>query len=142
MYVEIMSRKLVKPSSPTAPHLRNHKLMAFDQLAPPTYVTIILYYSPDDGDSAGSAKNIIDEERCIGLEKSLSKALTKFYPLAGRISKDRLFIDCNDQGVDYLEAQVIGHEFDEFLTRGRDQIELLDQLVPRDIGSVDSITSP
>jgi shikimate O-hydroxycinnamoyltransferase len=42
------------------------------------------------------------------LKQSLSETLTRFYPFAGKI-KDRLSIDCNDEGVFYLEACVNCH---------------------------------
>lgn len=35
----------------------------------------------------------------------LSKALTKFYPLALRIV-DNVYVDCNDEGVSYVEVVV------------------------------------
>nr|XP_043639588.1 stemmadenine O-acetyltransferase-like [Erigeron canadensis] len=42
----------------------------------------------------------------IKLKTSLSKTLTHFYPLAGKLSKNRNTIDCNDQGVQFLVVQV------------------------------------
>ncbi|KAB1203558.1 Vinorine synthase [Morella rubra] len=47
-------------------------------------------------------------ERARLLKESLSETLTRFYPLAGKII-DNLSIDCNDEGVDYLEARVHCH---------------------------------
>ncbi|KAJ6408392.1 hypothetical protein OIU84_011663 [Salix udensis] len=44
MKVQILSRKLIAPSSPTPPNLQNLKISCFDQLAPPTYVPCIFYY--------------------------------------------------------------------------------------------------
>ena len=40
------------------------------------------------------------------LKTSLSKTLTHFYPLAGRLSENQNIVDCNDQGVQFLVAQV------------------------------------
>ncbi|KAH9697607.1 F21J9.8 [Citrus sinensis] len=40
------------------------------------------------------------------MENSLSETLITFYPLAGRFIEDRTFVDCNDQGAEYLIAQV------------------------------------
>ncbi|GLJ43004.1 hypothetical protein SUGI_0892530 [Cryptomeria japonica] len=44
-----------------------------------------------------------------GLKKSLSSVLVYFYPLAGRLDKgesDRLEVDCNDAGVEFVEASI------------------------------------
>ncbi len=75
MKVEILSRKLIKPATPTPPHLRSLKISSIDQLAPPTYVTFILYYHANGDENDGKRK---------GLQKSLSEILTLYYPLAGR----------------------------------------------------------
>ncbi|MED6199446.1 hypothetical protein PIB30_076048 [Stylosanthes scabra] len=40
------------------------------------------------------------------LKKSLSHALTHFYPLAGRINGDEGFVDCTDDGVPFIETKV------------------------------------
>ncbi|KAB5551675.1 hypothetical protein DKX38_008986 [Salix brachista] len=52
MKVQILSRKLIAPSSPTPPNLQNLKISCFDQLAPPTYVPFIFYY-PVSGEDHG-----------------------------------------------------------------------------------------
>ncbi|KAK9117441.1 hypothetical protein Sjap_016388 [Stephania japonica] len=93
MEVEIMSRDTIKPSSPTPSHLKTYNLSYFDQLAPHIFSPILLYYTKTNSTAA------------LCLKESLSKCLTKFYPLAGRI-KDDVSVDCNDAGVDYLEAKV------------------------------------
>ncbi|KAK2971797.1 hypothetical protein RJ640_018486 [Escallonia rubra] len=130
--VQILSRKLVKPSNPTPDHLRNFKLSLFDQLAPPTYINIILYYLADD--EQNKAKSA---ERCTKLEKSLSKTLTQFYPLAGRLIKDDHVVDCNDEGVEYLEAKVY-KKLAGFL-QGGPKIELLNQFVPQEAAYLASV---
>lgn len=48
--------------------------------------------------------NIVGE-RLERLKQSLSETLTFFYPFAGTI-EDGLYIDCNDDGVQYVEAKV------------------------------------
>ncbi|CAK9174040.1 unnamed protein product [Ilex paraguariensis] len=45
MKVEILSRKLIKPSVPSPHHLRQKKISVFDQLAPPLYNPLVLHYS-------------------------------------------------------------------------------------------------
>ncbi|OVA20490.1 Transferase [Macleaya cordata] len=103
MKVQIISRDTIKPSCPTPLHLRSFKLSLLDQLAPPIYVPIILFYAIDHNDKR---RTIEDIEKCRSrLKKSLSETLTRFYPLAGRIKQD-VSIDCNDDGVVYLDAFV------------------------------------
>ena len=76
MKVQIVTRKLIKPATPTPtpPHLKSYKTSSIDQLAPLAYVPFILYYH------ANGDKNEIDE-RSKCLEKSLSKILSLYYPL-------------------------------------------------------------
>lgn len=60
------------------------------------------------------------------LKRSLSDALTRFYPLAGRI-EGQSFVDCNDEGVKYLEAQVDSQLSDVIEIP---QVAVVDQLIP------------
>ncbi|RVW36672.1 Vinorine synthase [Vitis vinifera] len=120
MEVQMLSTKLIKPSSPTPSHLRTLKLSPIDQLF--TYTTkpsAIYYYS------AESSSRSEDVERRNRLETSLSETLTRFYPLAGRYIKDSHSVDCNDEGAEYLEAKVEG-QLSQLLSR-RD--EMIYQLV-------------
>ncbi|XP_050229771.1 stemmadenine O-acetyltransferase-like [Mercurialis annua] len=97
MEVKIISKDCIKPSSPTPSHLKVHKLSMLDQFVPCIYVPMILYYSnPTD--------KIFACNNTLSLKKSLSQTLTQFYPLAGKIADD-LSIECNDEGVLYLEAR-------------------------------------
>jgi shikimate O-hydroxycinnamoyltransferase len=99
MKVEILSRKLIKPATPTPPHLSSLKASSIDQLQPPIHGAFILYYHTN-GDENG--------ERSKRLEQSLSEILTLFYPIVGRYIKDMQMFDCNDEGVEYVEAKVSG----------------------------------
>ncbi|XP_030970313.1 stemmadenine O-acetyltransferase-like [Quercus lobata] len=67
MNVEIISKEIIKPSSPTPHHLRKFKLSFIDQIAPPFHFPIICW-TP------------INEE---------------------------FSINCNDKGVDYIQARVL-----------------------------------
>ncbi|MCD7449652.1 hypothetical protein HAX54_000882 [Datura stramonium] len=124
--IQIQTRKMVKPSTPTPNHLRSLKLSFFDQGAPRMYVPILFHYLPT---SEGSIA-----ERCDKLQKSLSQTLTKFYPLAGRFSEDEFTIHCNDEGVEYLETKV-NADLAVFLYQGPNNIEVLDDLLPTDMPS-------
>ncbi|KAM7262998.1 hypothetical protein ACFE04_000681 [Oxalis oulophora] len=104
MKVVIVSREIIKPSSPTPPNLKIYNLSFFDQIAPNLYVSVLLFY-PFDKDHA-----LYDEEidkKSKRLKSSLSKTLTRFYPFAGRI-KDNVSIECNDEGAIFIEARVHG----------------------------------
>ena len=118
----MLSTKLIKPSSPTRSHLRTLKLSPIDQLF--TYTvkpSAICYYSADSSSSSWSE----DVARRNRLETSLSETLTRFYPLAGGYIKGSHSVDCNDEGVEYLEAKVEG-QLSQLLSR-RD--EMIYQLV-------------
>ncbi|KAK6132509.1 hypothetical protein DH2020_033718 [Rehmannia glutinosa] len=89
----------IKPSSPTPPHLRKLQLSFLDQLAPPTYIHIILYFQPRNQNTDYSKL-----ETSQKLKQSLSDALSKYYPLAGRL-RDNSWVECNDDGAEYIEVQ-------------------------------------
>ncbi|XP_065866751.1 stemmadenine O-acetyltransferase-like [Euphorbia lathyris] len=99
MEVQIMFKETIKPSTSTLQHLKNYKLSLLDQLAPPIYIPVILFYSPTPETSI--------KEKSDRLKKSFAETLTLFYPLAGRI-KNNYYIDCNDEGAFYTEAHVTG----------------------------------
>ncbi|KAK4589123.1 hypothetical protein RGQ29_019921 [Quercus rubra] len=71
MDVEIISKEIIKPSSPTPHHLRKFKLSFLDQLPPLFHFPIIWFY---------------DNKKFNTYEFS---------------------INCNDKGVDYIQAQVL-----------------------------------
>ncbi|XP_058068751.1 stemmadenine O-acetyltransferase-like [Magnolia sinica] len=121
MKVQVTSREIIKPSSPTPHHLRRFKITLLDQLIPRMYVPMLLFYSSKDG------CNIETVERTQQLKKSLSETLTGYYPLAGRIREDSSIVECNDEGVDFSEARVDGR-LSEFLEQP--YVEVLDQMVP------------
>ena len=129
MEVKIISKETIKPSSPTPDHLRTHKLSLLDQIeiGESIYIPVILFYSVAPGDS-GKISNILKE--------SLSKTLTHFYPFAGRV-KDSFSIDCNDEGVIYIEAQVA---IDMSIVVKEPEIDLLLPLLPSD--SLERLSDP
>ncbi|KAL3745943.1 hypothetical protein ACJRO7_014959 [Eucalyptus globulus] len=97
--VKVVSTKTIKPSSPTPPHLRNFNFCLLDQLAPPFYVPVVLFYSVPDGKAAPDSASVSGN-----LKTSLAQVLSLFYPLGGRV-KGNACIDCNDEGALYLEAK-------------------------------------
>ncbi|KAG5242358.1 vinorine synthase [Salix suchowensis] len=98
MEVQIISKEILKPSSSTPQHRRTYKLSVLDQLAPPLYIPIILFYSPPCENFCKNSNH---------LKESFSRTLTHFYPFAGRV-KDDFSIDCNDEGAAFIEARVSG----------------------------------
>lgn len=94
--VEVISKETIKPSSPTPNHLRHYQLSFLDQVAPMVYSPLVLFYSFTLPSTTISNQ----------LKKSLSDALTHYYPLAGRM-KNNSFIDCNDEGIPYTETRVL-----------------------------------
>ncbi|BBH01525.1 hypothetical protein Prudu_011817 [Prunus dulcis] len=99
--VEVISKEIIKPSSPTPNPLRHYKLFFLDQLTPSSYTSLVFFYEFN-----GETQPAINEVS-KHLKKSLAKVLTLFYRLAGRVKIDDHFVDCNDEGIAYLEAQVV-----------------------------------
>ncbi|CAK7322619.1 unnamed protein product [Dovyalis caffra] len=128
MRVEIIARKFISPSSSTPPHLRSLKISALDQLLPSVYSGFTFFYSADE-----NIKGAKPSERRKQLEKSLSEILTLYYPVAGRYVEENLLIDCNDQGVEYLEAEVSGRLSQ--ILNGELQPEQLNRFLPYPVAS-------
>ncbi|KAK7845432.1 vinorine synthase [Quercus suber] len=86
--IEVISKEIIRPSSPTLTHLCHYQLSFIDQKQNPKDNSCIFFYSKSDGDVIAKSNK---------LKQSLSKLLTSYYPLAGRI-KDNISVDCNDEG--------------------------------------------
>ncbi|KAJ9176247.1 hypothetical protein P3X46_011582 [Hevea brasiliensis] len=98
--VEIITRETIKPFYPAAP-LSNIKLSLMDQFSPAAYGSMVLFYFLN----GSTNQHLTVAEISQRLKTSLSKTLTRFYPLAGRI-KDNTIIECNDDGAVFVEARV------------------------------------
>ncbi|KAF3646933.1 hypothetical protein FXO38_18918 [Capsicum annuum] len=98
------SRKIIKPSSPTSHSLRRLNLSLFDQLVSPTYSPLVAFYSKPPP----NANNSLYESSHTSqhLENSLSKLLSTYYPLAGRLNKGDTFVDCNGSGAEFLNVRI------------------------------------
>ncbi|KAJ8772750.1 hypothetical protein K2173_027927 [Erythroxylum novogranatense] len=126
MEVKIVSRECVKPSSPTPDHLRIYKLSLLDQFMMAVYTFRILFYPmTPDGDLTDIE---VISRRSQSLKQSLSKTLTRFYPLAGKI-RDNLSIDCDDEGAYYVQARV-NCSLSEYLKQP--DISLMSKFLPGD----------
>lgn len=125
----IISHETITPFSPTPPHLRTRKFGLLDDFAPNIHMPWVFYY-----------KNYKDGDINI-LKKSLSQTLTQYYPFAGRLLEPSApHIECNDAGVDFLEAS-IDSPLHEFVTK-TEQDETLDQLFPDALGCAVNKSSP
>ncbi|KAJ7961890.1 Vinorine synthase-like [Quillaja saponaria] len=95
LQVELLSKEFMKPSSPTPKTLRHYQLSFLDQIAPHHYNPMVYFFAP----------KLDSTEISTQLKESLSNILTHYYPFAGRIRDDK-FIDCNDEGIPYVETRV------------------------------------
>lgn len=96
MKIEIISKETIRPSFPTPPHLKSYRLSLLDQLAPPIYVPIVLFFSADGFPTS--------EQLDHRLKKSLAETLTRFYPLAGKINGSDASVDLHDEAVIFVRA--------------------------------------
>ncbi|KAL1830791.1 hypothetical protein ACET3Z_000442 [Daucus carota] len=134
MKVEILSTELIKPYTSTPLSLRHYNISLVDELSPAMNVPTILYYPAEE--------NVTTNSICMHLKKSLSMALARFYPLAGRYMKESFMVDCSDQGAEFVQAQV-DIRLDQLIGLGKNvQAELLNCLLPRPVGACDEDTDP
>ncbi|KAK8549181.1 hypothetical protein V6N13_063577 [Hibiscus sabdariffa] len=134
MEVEITSKQMIKPSSSELHLLEPFKLSLLDQLGTSMYSPGILFYAkPSDSNINGS-------QFLERLKQSLSKALTQFYPAAGRL-KNNFFITDFNEGVPYAEARVTGR-LSDFIEQ-TDNVEAMNRLLPcRPFRNIQDPTTP
>ncbi|XP_055800479.1 acylsugar acyltransferase 3-like [Solanum dulcamara] len=96
--VSSVCKKIIKPYSSTPISLGCHKLSYLDQMIGGIYIPFALFY-PKLSNTWSS--NIISDH----LEKSLSKVLTNYYPLAGKLNGN-VSVDCNDHGVEFFTTKI------------------------------------
>lgn len=97
--VEVISKEIIKPSSPTPNHISHYQFSFLDQINPLVYTSLVLFFEFN-----GERQPIINEIS-KHLKKSLAYVLTLYYPVGLARLKNH-FVDYNDEGVPYLEAQV------------------------------------
>ncbi|KAI3842627.1 hypothetical protein MKX03_027291 [Papaver bracteatum] len=128
---ELISKHIIKPSTPTPCHLKNYSLSLIDQYVPPIFVPIILFYPAAAVNGTGSMQP--DDDLDL-LKLSLSETLVHFYPMAGRL-KDNITVDCNDEGIEFLEVKIKGKMCD-FLMEPDEQ---LNRLLPSEVVSMNFV---
>ncbi|KDP26744.1 hypothetical protein JCGZ_17902 [Jatropha curcas] len=117
---EILSTETIKPyCTKQNQHPTIHNLSFFDQISSHIYLPFVFFYT----------KHVSNTKSTLLLKESLSAALSRYYPLAGRI-RDDFSVDCNDEGVDFLEAR-IDCKLSEILKNPED--ETLKILLPDDL---------
>ncbi|XP_074369342.1 acyltransferase-like [Apium graveolens] len=109
LHVVSRSKCTIKPASPTPLMLKRYNLSSQDRMIRNLYMPIILFYPPQQlaNTTATTISNI--------LKTSLSQTLSKYYPFAGRL-RSGSYIDCNDEGIDFVEAK-IGNTFSDALEK-------------------------
>ncbi|CAL5191701.1 unnamed protein product [Lathyrus oleraceus] len=93
---ELVSSETIKPSSPTPSHLRIYPLSFIDNMFV-FNIPLLFFYNPNESSDQNS--------KISQLKKSLSHVLSKYYIFAGRL-KDKINIECNDQGVSFLVTKI------------------------------------
>ncbi|KAI3870597.1 hypothetical protein MKW92_037077 [Papaver armeniacum] len=73
--------------------------------------------------------SVSSRHRCDVLKKSLAETLTRYYPLAGRIKYDKS-VECNETGVDYIEARVVGRAVFQVMQLACSDIEVMESFLP------------
>ncbi|CAN0910552.1 Stemmadenine O-acetyltransferase [Linum grandiflorum] len=119
MEVRIVSKEVVKPSSPETIETKPpHKLCLFDQLTPLTFVPTIHFYTYND-----------HHHSIPHLKRSLSETLNIYYPFSGRTHPSNLFIHNFNKGLPFTQAQV-NSSLTHFL-KLHQNTELLNLFLPR-----------
>ncbi|XP_009793426.1 acyltransferase Pun1-like [Nicotiana sylvestris] len=95
-----ISKKIIKPSSPTPSTQRCHKLSLLDQ-RPYNYMPLVFFYPKHQVATIPNGPKQLPNL----LANSVSKTLTCYYPWAGSL-KDNATIDCDDSGVEFFEVQI------------------------------------
>nr|AUG68801.1 acylsucrose acyltransferase 3 [Solanum galapagense] len=108
----IISRKMIKLLSPTPSSLRCHKLSFMDHINFPLHSPYAFFYPKIPQNYSNKISQI--------LENSLSKVLSFYYPLAGKINNNYTYVDCNDTGAEYLNvridcpmSQILNHPYND-----------------------------
>eukprot|EP00250_Pteridium_aquilinum_P012058 c20484_g1_i1 orf=137-1627(-) len=109
--VSVVSRETVLPAKPTERH--NYFLSCFDIFWKVNhYNQRLIFYESAEGSESGQEGSATDGRAAMEkLKSSLALCLVHYYPWCGRLAIDgepdhRLVIDCNDAGVEFVEAYI------------------------------------
>ncbi|KAH6816251.1 hypothetical protein C2S51_021071 [Perilla frutescens var. frutescens] len=128
MKINKISKKLIKPHTPTPPNLKNYNISFLDKNLGAMNIAVVLFYQ-------SKPENVNSQ-----LEESLAKILVQFYLLAGRYMKNDHLVDCSDQGVEFVVAEALddddGVELTELVAKTTDA-EQINGLLPDQYFRVD-----
>ncbi|KAF3622411.1 hypothetical protein FXO38_31306 [Capsicum annuum] len=129
--MELISQEFIKPISPTPNHLiKSFEYSICDQFALSDHIPILLYYPALSDDNQQESK-AINSSRLKRLKKSLSEILAHYYPLAGRLrSNNSTCVDCNDEGVPFLEAFLHNQLLEDILNNPHENYKTAKSFVP------------
>nr|GMD97704.1 acylsugar acyltransferase 3-like [Ipomoea batatas]GMD97705.1 acylsugar acyltransferase 3-like [Ipomoea batatas] len=96
--VSILRKSIVKPSSPTPISLRTHSLSYIDQALSHMYIPFAFFFPKPQ-------QQTLTNNISQAIQTSLSKTLTAYYPYAGFL-RDNASVDCNDTGVEFIDARI------------------------------------
>ncbi|KAJ7543156.1 hypothetical protein O6H91_09G027400 [Diphasiastrum complanatum] len=121
-----VSRKSITvfPATPTPEEKRTFFLSAVDHTVRPRHIPVVLFYA-----ALENGEEVLPLQE---LQNSMSKLVTEFYPLAGRLRRKqngKLELVCNDKGAELVEAVIEGDlsDFGNFQPNKR-YTDLLDPL--------------
>ncbi|OIT05194.1 PREDICTED: acylsugar acyltransferase 3-like [Nicotiana attenuata] len=97
-----LSKKIIKPFSPTPFSERIYKLSFIDQFNSTQYIPLVFFYSKNKDNVV--TPSIEPSDMCKVIENSLSKTLSAYYPFAGTL-RDNVHVECNDIGADFFKAR-------------------------------------
>ncbi|KAL8105004.1 hypothetical protein AgCh_028968 [Apium graveolens] len=89
----------IKPASPTPLKLKQYNIPFHDRMVGDPYMPTIFFYS---NPQPLASKTVISNL----LKNSLSKTLSQYYPFAGRLSSSGSYVECNDEGIQFVEAKL------------------------------------
>ncbi|KAL3751851.1 hypothetical protein ACJRO7_012652 [Eucalyptus globulus] len=123
MKIQVISKETIMPSSATPSPVQTYRFSLLDQLAPPFFVPVVLFYSAPDPDQDFDHVNIYEK-----LKTSLSECRSCFYPLAGRIKGDEHAVDLGQRAV-FVRTRV-NARLAKLLANP--ELKLVQQLLPLD----------
>ncbi|CAN0911262.1 Acyltransferase Pun1 [Linum grandiflorum] len=131
--IEIISKQFIKPNVATPPEKSSLKLSIVDELNYVMSTPLVLFYRATDiGPQDDVVSYLAGKTRL--LKSSLADTLNLYYPYAGVLRGDNL-IECNDAGIEYVEARVAGTLADVVFRRP--DLELLENfLLVKDLNSL------
>ncbi|KAK4720762.1 hypothetical protein R3W88_010995 [Solanum pinnatisectum] len=97
--ISTISKKIIKPFSPTPYTKRWHNLSLLDQFFGSIYVPFVFFYPKHQ------VATIPKHKLSKFLTNSLSKTLTFYYPWEGSL-KNNATIECDDHGAEFFEVEI------------------------------------